>query len=149
MSTPGEYRALVTGPRDYTDEQTVHHWLWHVLVLARDAGSGLVIVHGHCPTGVDHMADEWGSLMRAAGNPVRVERHPAQRHPTQDFGPWPGAGPRRNEYMASLGAHICLAFLKPCVREGCPRGRAHDTHGTANCVRQARAYGIEVKEIRV
>lgn len=143
-----EYRALVTGPRDYDDVRIVHHWLWYALAEARGEEKRLVVVHGDCPGGADHIADEWGSLMEAAGNHVRVERHPAQGHPTHYFGPWPGAGPRRNEHMASLGADICLAFLRPCVRDGCPRRFAHDTHGTANCVRQARLYGIDVKEIR-
>ncbi|MEU1863677.1 SLOG family protein [Streptomyces gardneri] len=50
--------------------------------------STITFVHGHCPDGADSLADAW-----ARANGVTVEPHPAQRHPTQDFGPWPGAGP--------------------------------------------------------
>ncbi|MET9346271.1 SLOG family protein [Streptomyces termitum] len=57
----------------------------------------MTVVHGTCPTGADALADAWA---RAHGVPV--ERHPAQRHPTEDFGPWPGADPRRSTFMVGL-----------------------------------------------
>jgi hypothetical protein len=143
------YRALVTGPRDLTEETLVHATLWYAYGLAVAQRRPLTVVHGHCPTGADHHADTWAHRLHHLGHPVTPERHPAQNHPTQDFGPWPGAGPRRNAYMASLGADICYAFMQPCTRPTCRRTDPHDSHGTDNCVRSAQRMGIHVQPIRV
>lgn len=142
------YRVLVTGPRGHKDETLVHSCLWYAYGEATGMGRPLLVVHGHCPTGADRHADIWVARMRLDGHPVEAERHPAQNHPTEDFGPWPGAGPRRNRYMTSLGADVCYAFLTECPRTACTRPRPHDTHGTSDCAGAARAAGITVREIR-
>lgn len=87
------------------------------------------VVHGACHLGgVDQIAAEiahgWGWT---------VEAHPAQGHPTQDFGPWPAAGPRRNAYMCSLGADVLLAFPGPA------------STGTWDAIRCATRRGIHVR----
>lgn len=70
--------------------------------------TAVTLVHGQCPLGggdliCEHIALGWG---------WHVERHPATGHPTEDFGPWPAAGPRRNGHMVRLGADEVCAFPK-------------------------------------
>lgn len=90
----------------------------------------IVVVHGACPTGLQSV--DWSFDRVARGLGLKVERHPAQRHPTEDFGPWPGAGPRRNWFMIRLGADVCLAVHDDI---------AH-SKGTLHCARSAIASGI-------
>lgn len=151
MIDPGlrPYRVLVTGPRDYTSPLTVESCLWFAFGEATALRRRMVVVHGQCPTGVDKTADTWITEQAELGYLVDVERHPAQGHRTQDFGPWPGAGPERNRFMVSLGADVCYAFLKECSKLSCKRPRPHDTHGTSHCAGTARAAGINVREIRI
>lgn len=116
------YRILVTGSRDWCDQQAV----WDALApIARalPADQDLVLVHGGCPTGADAMCDEW-----ARGFGAVIEVHPANwvRHGR-------AAGPRRNAEMVNLGADVCLAF----IRNG-SRGASH----TAALAEQA---GIPVR----
>lgn len=72
------------------------------LDVYREIGDEMVVVHGHCPTGADAIADVW-----CLRKDVRLERHPA------DWKRWgKAAGPKRNEEMVELGADVCLAFIK-------------------------------------
>ncbi len=73
---------------------------------------GVTLVHGGYRaspedpySGADGIMDAYA---RSAG--WAVEAHPAMRHPTQDFGRWPGAGPARNRYMVALGADAFIGF---------------------------------------
>lgn len=134
-------RVLVTGSRTWNDEQMVADALleaWNDAL--QDGAPGIIVVHGACPRGADAIADRWA---RSAG--IQVEDHPAQNHPSQDFGPWPGAGPHRNAYMIDLGADIALAFIGPCENPRCPRTRPHPSHGAAGCAGLAKAAGIPVR----
>lgn len=137
------HRILVTGPRDCDNPEIVHD----VLMQAVGCYDGPVtIVHGACPTGVDAIAHEWATTW-AQSMGLSVEAHPAQKHPTQDFGPWPGAGPRRNLYMTELGADLCVAFIAPCTRPNCRKPRPHNSHGTDSCVTLAGRAGINVLKV--
>ena len=115
-----DFRLLVTGSRDWTDRERVLRAIeFRTLGIQLD---DLVVVHGHCPTGADAIADEL-----AAGSGVRVERHPAF------WAAWgQAAGPLRNQVMVDLGADLCLAFITGTSR------------GTLDCVRRAEAAGIPV-----
>jgi hypothetical protein len=142
-------RILVTGSRDWADYKAVARELVRYIsensVLRNDSfgypvdwdTQGWVIVHGACPTGADHWADEY-----AISNWIEVERHPAD---------WalhgPAAGPRRNTEMVDEGADVCIAFVKECVRPFCKRPKPHWSHGTSDCIRKAEAAGIEVRRI--
>lgn len=103
-------RVLVTGSRDW---QGVHR-VWRALsdlhqVTAAD--EPFVVVHGHCPKGVDAVADQWCREMVRVSNPnyatVVAERWPAD---------WATHGRRagyvRNAKMVELGADVCLAFIR-------------------------------------
>lgn len=140
LTQPEPYRVLVTGSRDWNDCQTIGDALEHAFAAA---GHLLLVVHGACPTG----ADGYARWMRSLGLPVDIEPHPAKGHPTHDFGPWPGAGPRRNAHMVSLGADLCLAFLSPCTSSRCRRTDFHYSHGASGCARLAAEAGITVKPI--
>ncbi|NUP46176.1 MAG: DUF2493 domain-containing protein [Catenulispora sp.] len=146
MTAP--YRVLVTGSRDWPSYDVVWLALDAAFCQAANARRVLTVVHGACPTGADAHTVDWATHMIARDLPVKVEPHPAKGHPTQNFGPWPGAGPRRNRYMVSLGANLCLAFLGPCTRPNCRQPGPHDSHGASGCADLARTAGIPVKEIR-
>jgi hypothetical protein len=138
------YRILVTGSRDWTDVTTV--WGALAMTVSPDPPDReIVLMHGACPSGADDIADKWG---RRYG--VTIESHPARDHPTEDFGPWPDCGPRRNAFMVwQRGADICLAFIAPCNNFRCHRTDPHPSHGTANCVKQAERAGIPVRRFPV
>jgi hypothetical protein len=142
MST---YRVLVTGSRDWTNRRQVEDTLTTAGALAIALGQRLVVVHGACPTGVDAIANEWAEWHRQRGQPFAVEPHPAQRHPTEDFGPWPGAGPRRNAHMVQLGADACFAFIGLCTSSRCRRPEPHGSHGATGCADLAEAAGIPTR----
>jgi hypothetical protein len=76
-----------------------------------------------CPTGADHMADEWGR-----GFGARIEAHPANwvKHGRK-------AGPIRNALMVADGADICLAFVR------------NSSAGASHTARLADAAGIPLR----
>jgi hypothetical protein len=142
--------VLITGSRDLTDPEPVYATLDDCLAFALSEGYTLLCVrHGHCPGGADKFADDWGRTMERNGYPVMVDAHPAQDHPTQDFGPWPGAGPRRNDYMVGLGAHECHAFVGPCTSPRCRRPGLHGSHGASGCADLAEKAGIDTHRVEL
>lgn len=140
---PEPYRVLVTGSRDWDDVTAIGAALEQALI---DSGPRpLLVVHGACPSGADWHADHYARWLRGKGVTIDVERHPAQGHPTEDFGPWPAAGPRRNAHMASLGADLCLAFIGPCISPRCRKPGPHPSHGASGCADLAEKAGIPVR----
>lgn len=125
---PSAARVLVTGSRDWSDEDAIRSALrawWHQNGQPRDA----ILVHGGCRTGADAIADR---IWSAQGLPV--ERHPALWDALDGQGRRLGrrAGPIRNRQMVRLGADICLAFIKD------------NSPGASGCVQLAKAAGIPV-----
>lgn len=112
-------RLLVTGSRYWDDIATIELALQYFRSLW---GDDMVVVHGHCPTGADAIADVAARRMG-----IEVERHPADwdKHGK-------AAGPIRNREMCELGADMCIAF---------PKG---SSVGTRGCMELAEAHGIEV-----
>lgn len=145
-----DFIVLITGSRDLLDPDIVYAVLDDCLAFALGQGyKRMCVRHGACPGGADRFADLWGSTMRRVGMPVVVEAHPAQGHPHQDFGPWPGAGPRRNAYMVGLGAHECHAFIGPCTSPRCRRIDPHGSHGASGCADLAEKAGIETHRVEL
>lgn len=141
--TDKPYRLLVTGSRDWTDEDLIRHQLTRVWLTVEGP---FVVVHGNCPTGADWLASNWvANMLEAEMGDVREEAHPAQGHPTEDFGPWPAAGPRRNAHMVRLGADVALAFIGPCTSPRCRRPDPHPSHGASGCADLAEQAGIPVR----
>lgn len=129
-------RLLITGSRDWTDEQMI----FDALATAwRDLGSRMdtLLISGECPTGADRIAETiWESRN------LTVERHPA------DWSKGRSAGPARNKKMVELGADLCLAFIGHCTSPRCRIGGIHDSHGATGCSKLAAAAGIPVREHR-
>lgn len=124
-------RVLITGWRAATiesDYEPIANGLTAAVSLVRlvrnRADRTVVLVHGNC-SGVDRIAS---GVARRLG--WTVEAHPAIDHPHMNFGPWPAAGPRRNEYMVRLGADVVLGMPGPGSR------------GTVQCVGIAMRAGL-------
>ena len=111
-----EYRVIVCGGRDYTDQDAIRS----VLSRWKERRADVVIVHGDA-RGTDRLADHVARMMGFV-----VERYPAD---------WSGfgraAGPIRNQIMVDSGADLVVAF---------PGGA-----GTRDLVRRAVKRGIPVE----
>jgi hypothetical protein len=117
-------RVIVTGSRDWDDEQAIRLAL---ALITQLHGSELTVVHGACPTGADAIADRVASQW---GGGMTVERHPA------DWGTHgKAAGFIRNKGMVDLGADVVLAFQK------------NKSRGTQHTIDLARKAGIEVRVV--
>lgn len=144
-------RLLVTGSRDWDDEQPLHTTFAQVVA---DHGLGYVtVVHGHCRQGADELADRVAAVMG-----LKVERHaadwepcaptckPGHRRTRRDGSTYcPGAGLRRDAEMVDLGATLCLALINPCVQKGCRRHEVHGSHGASHTADLAQRAGIPVR----
>lgn len=130
---------IVTGPRGWTDRREV----WAPLDRLRERHAlpdrPLVVHNGMAKKGLDRLVDEW-----TEGRPCVVQvPHPA------DWSRGLQAGFDRNQDMVDAavkaGAEAALAWGLPCTRNKpwCPAG-LHPTHGTADCVKKARAAGLPV-----
>lgn len=132
------YRVLVTGSRTWADRQLVYSELDKLLT---EYGS-LEVMHGYCRKGADLFADEWVTERSQQGiYGIRYLRRPA------DWVTYKlAAGRKRNQEMVDEGAGECLAFFSQCMT--CARMMPHDTHGSADCARRARAAQIHVTMFR-
>lgn len=125
MKSP--FRLLTTGSRGWSDIERLHSALESIRRgYCRERN--LIVVHGDCPDGADAIVKAWALSLEGQG--VFEEPHPAD---TDKFGPWPGAGPKRNAHMVNLGAHRGLAFIDKCTSPRCRRPGVHYSHGTTGC----------------
>ena len=111
-------RVLVTGGRDFTNAALMAWVLWDVQVTL---GPITEIIHGDA-TGADHLAGNWAFDSRI---PSTCEQ--------ADWNQGPQGGPERNARMVAMNPDLVVAF---------PGGT-----GTADCVRKAKAAGIEVRVV--
>lgn len=109
-------RVIICGSRRWTDRDVITNRL-HDLVLSYPPHTPITIVHGDA-RGADRI-----SVQEALKHGLRVEAHPAE---WDTYGK--AAGPLRNTKMASLGADLCIAFLK----DG-SRGTMHMIEAAHNC----------------
>ena len=96
-----EYRVLITGSREWDDEVTLHAALHDCVAHAVHLGMWPVVVHGSA-RGADLMAAAWAAVHGAG---IEAHRADWKTHGR-------AAGPIRNALMVSLGADVCLAFIK-------------------------------------
>jgi hypothetical protein len=124
----------VTGSRDWWDRRSV----WTPLDRLRIRYDHLVVFNGMASQGLDHLVDEWA--MGHEGDGVHQVPFPAD---------WSRDGRRagflRNGQMIQAHPDRVLAWAKPCrkAKRSCPPGK-HPSHGTADCVKQARDAAIPV-----
>jgi hypothetical protein len=119
-----EFRVLVCGGRDYTGYVRLRSVLDAVHEGVRNAGKVLVIIHGNA-RGADLLADQY-----ARERSLKVLSFPAD---------WSNhgrsAGPIRNKLMLTSGQpHVIIAF--------------NGGKGTADMIRQGKAAGVPVYEVK-
>jgi hypothetical protein len=117
-------RVIITGSRNLYPQE---HTLKIVAeLITRAFPDDLRIVHGCCPRmrSVDWTFDEAGMELQA-----EVE----QFHPEQ-YGKWPGCGPKRNTDMVRYGADLGIAY----------HDNLENSRGTLDCVRKMIQAGIPV-----
>jgi hypothetical protein len=76
-----------------------------------------------------------------------VEEFPVTR---EDWARSRQAGHQRNGRMVAKAAARggdCVAVVAACADPKCPEAGSHDSHGTANCMDQAREAGLDVERI--
>lgn len=125
LRDPPVRRILVCGGRSFRDTDLLEATLEQELAASP---TGLTIVHGGA-SGADAIANAWAWGKRAKGLNVRAEPHPAD---WARYGK--AAGPIRNGEMVDSTPDLVLAF--------------QGGDGTADCVRQAQAAGLEVRQVR-
>lgn len=139
-------RILVTGSRNWADANAVGRALYGAMQEAINGSPDweITIVHGACPTGADRIASDFceseAHWLEAANTRLVEERHPAdwRKHGK-------AAGFRRNAEMVNAGADICLAFIGPCSKRGCPDPQPHGSHGASHTADLADKAGIPVR----
>jgi hypothetical protein len=126
---------LVSGSRFYNGRELVETSLARTVEELLPDGFS-IIIHGHCPTGVDAMADRWAR--RQLTGVQHVETFPAD---WKRFGK--AAGPVRNENMVERAWVQQHAGAKVIVL-ACP---LPDSKGTHNLIDLAKA--AKLKDIRI
>ncbi|MDF5756615.1 SLOG family protein [Spongiactinospora sp. TRM90649] len=148
------YRVLVTGSRTWRDETAVREAI--ASVVAARGPQHVTIVHGHCPTGADAMADR---IAIAWGGGLIIERHaadwdapcvpacrPGHRRTRSDGSTWcPAAGIYRDTAMTQTGIGEVLAFIDPCAKPRCRTSGPHGSHGASYTADLAQRMGIPVR----
>jgi hypothetical protein len=131
-----ERRVIVTGSRTWHDRKAVWVELDRQLLMC----DRLTVVWGRAYMGADRHAGTWTGFGRRP-KVIIPEPHPADWDKYRK-----AAGMIRNTEMVALGADACLAFLMPCMLQGCLKsgGRHHWTHGGTDCADKAAAAGIPV-----
>lgn len=124
-----EHRVLVCGGRGYSDIRGVYVCLDGLqprpTLIIQGGNKGVMRDNRYYPS-ADLIAKTWAMLRGVPENEYAVD------HAID--GPWPAAGPRRNQRM--------LAQSRPTLGMAFPGGR-----GTADMVRRMKAAGIRVIEV--
>ena len=111
-------RVLITGSRDWTDEEAIYR------ALAAHTGfeHNVTLLSGHCPTGADAIAERY-----AKTKGWDIELHPA------DWGKYGKyAGPKRNQEMVDRKPDLVLAFI------------LNGSKGASGTVAMAKKAGLRV-----
>jgi hypothetical protein len=137
--TMNDYRILVTGSRNWDDEELLRAVLTEEIQKAYALSMRPVVVHGKNPRGADALA---ARLCARLGPDIVLE----EPHPARWDALGKSAGHVRNAEMVALGAAVCLVFAMPCGNPGCARRGRHMSHGTAGCARLARKTGARVRQ---
>jgi hypothetical protein len=120
------HRILITGSREWSNRDLIREALMtHAGEDATEHPENTVLIHGANPRGADTLGAQEAEKLG-----YTIEAYPA------DWRRGKVAGNLRNQDMVDTGADVCLAFPTSSSR------------GTWDCVRRAKAAGIEVVIIR-
>jgi hypothetical protein len=128
------FELIGTGSRDWMDRSAV----WTPVTRLLKRHGRLLIRNGKNKRGADRHLSDWAARF---DDSLVLE---VPYLPDWDaYGNY--AGNLRNQEMVSAGAQLVMAWANPCRKNGrwCPPGE-HPSHGTADCVKRARAAGIHV-----
>lgn len=126
---------LITGSRDFTKRAAIWTPLDRLLVQH----GRIVLFNGKCPRGADRIASDWARARKARGADEIPFYADWDTHDNQ-------AGFIRNGDMVKARPTMAMVWANPCTkkdRRWCPPGE-HPSHGTADCVQQAREAKIPV-----
>lgn len=115
-------RILITGSREWSDRERLYDAIFYWVKENTTPNEEVFLIHGDASRGADRMARDYARSV----DWLLEEAHPA------DWSWGNGGGMIRNLYMVSLGADVCLAFIK---------GKAA---GTRHCAGEAAKAGIPV-----
>jgi len=122
--------VVVTGGRTYADRDTVDR----VLTGIDDADArGITALCQGGARGADTLAFQWGLTHRVPQSLTYTANW--QKHGFS-------AGPKRNRWMLTEAARMAEEAADEVVVVAFPGGK-----GTADCVKQARAMGLAVREV--
>ena len=132
---------LVTASRAWEDGYTIFRVLNEIL---NEQGTPLTVIHGDAKRGGDHITRMWCEVHPAGM--IDQKRCPVTPEHWRRLGR--AAGQVRNQWMVdNYGPHLCVAFLRPCGQEGCPRKGLHWSHGAEGCLEYAKAKGVPVRTL--
>jgi len=118
-------RILVTGSRNWTDDQIIKQQLKNIWLSFRNSSDVLVV--GDCPTGVDKIARDCWEFQ---GLPVEVHKADWNKHGK-------AAGPIRNQEMVDSGIDLGAAFI------------LGESRGTRDCLHRPKRPGIPMTVIEL
>lgn len=101
------YRVLVTGSRDWRDEQELRLALVGEAILRLESGVPVVITHDACPSGAAAMAAQWAA----------------------DYGVPAGPHPAGWDQAVAAGADACLTFIRDGSQDVTRRADAAEKAG--------------------
>jgi hypothetical protein len=117
-------RIIVTGSRHLYPREDAEKIL--ARIVTDRWPEDIRIIHGCCPV---MRSVDWAFDEAAINLGLEVE----QIHPEQ-YGPWPGCGPKRNSAMVDLGADLCITYHEDIAQ----------SKGTLDCVRKCILAKIPV-----
>lgn len=128
------FRLGVTGSRSFTRRGPV----WIPLDRMLQHHRRLIVRNGKCKKGADRLVSDWSERL-----PDHLVKEAPYRANWQAFGNQ--AGFLRNQVMVDAGMDALMVWANPCRDNSfwCPPGE-HPTHGTADCVKRARAAKIPI-----
>lgn len=136
LDTERALQVLITSSRGWRKRNSI----WTPLDNLLAHHGRIVVFNGKCPRGGDRIASEWVEARLSRG---------ASEVPF--YADWDKHGNRagfiRNGDMVRARPDVVLVWANPCIkkdRRWCPPGE-HPSHGTADCVEQARAAKIQVR----
>lgn len=146
----------LTGSRAWPDIPLLETTLFLVWHDALEIGyTGIELMQG-CAEGADTIGRDWavhnGILVRDRAAdweaPCAPDCRPGHRRPRRGTTFCPLAGHRRNQQLVDERPVLFVAAPTRCTLPKCQTKQAHDSHGTADCIRRAEKAGIPVWRVQ-